>query len=253
MVEIKFQVFGSKDSKDIDVLVFMESLPPTETSKKLCVKYRNDIKEIYLKNNIILEREIDVNLGVLNNGVLESVFKGSYDEVNNSLLYTYNYHGILQLYPQQITSPLKRDVTLKMLRSSRIILSLLSRTIHRNKIKKALKSDFSTQIELLKNIDLSKITDFGNKNGSNEDIYKKLVFQMGQTLALSSGFDIYSKSSISGMFPSISKLMNRESLNFNDLNALELLKFRYANKMSDFFDRIGKMNEQYYFLEKNIG
>ncbi len=75
---------------------------------------------------------------------------------------------------------------------------------------------------------------------------------MGQTIALSGGFDLYSKSSISGMFPSISKLIHRQEISKYDLVALEELKNRYTHKMSEYFFIIGKENEKTYFLEKNI-
>lgn len=254
MGEINFQIFGSQDSIDVDIMIFLDSLPSIEKCKQLCEDYKEVIKNTYTnKLRYELEKDIDINLGVIRNGILVDVFKGTPDEVNNSLYYTYDYHKKLQPYFQQISRAIERDKHLKMLRSSRIILSLLSRTEYRTSVKKALKTTFKKQIELIEEIDFSKAIDFGTKNGSKEDILKRFVFQMGQTIALYNGFDIYSKSSIRGMFPKVAKLMDRcEEISNCELEALEELKRKYTYLMSKEFHLIGDVNEKSYLPKKNV-
>jgi len=254
MSEINFQVFGSQDSVDVNVIVFLDSLPNKDESKKLCDFYKLAIKRTYF--NILsykLDRVIDINLGVLKKGILIDVFKGSVDEINNSLFYTYNYHKNLQLYIQQIDKPIKRDIHNKMLRSSRIILSLLSRTNYNILVKEVLKTNLKAQVNLIQKIDLSKIQDFGIKNQTNKDVLKTITFQMCQTIALSSGFDIYSKSSISVMFPTVKKFIYRsDNINKYDLLHLEELKCKYIDILHEEFSTIGEENEKTYSFKKNV-
>ncbi|MCU0329311.1 MAG: hypothetical protein MUE53_09995 [Chitinophagales bacterium] len=186
----KFQIFGSENSTDIDVLFFVEEIP-SQISKcaDLCKEFNNMYATFYKE-----KRTINSNLAVLNNGILVDVFKGTTDELNNALFCTYLLHN--QEFGNSILRLLDRDVNLKYLRCARMILSFLSRTTYRNSVKLALKGSIETKLDVLKSINLNSLVDFG-KNMKDLEIKKSIAFQLGQTLLLSNGIEVYTKNDIS--------------------------------------------------------
>ena len=197
-----FQIFGSADSQDIDVAVFVEEIPNIKASSLLCASFREDLSEL-----LRTDKEVNTNIAVLKDGQLIDVYKGTTDELNNALLATYALHE--QIHPCQIMYKLDRDVTLKMLRCARKLLSYFSRTEHRIRIKEALRSDFKTKIEMLKTIEPDKYTDFGKK-GSLIDFRKTAAFQLGQTLDLMKGKELYTKRGVAIAYPELENLLLRK-------------------------------------------
>lgn len=201
-----FQIFGSQTSRDYDVLVFVDQLGTIVQNKAVVKEWEAKLK---LKFS---DKPLNVNLGVLQDGKLIKVFKGTVDEVNNSLLDTYSLHT--QEYPQQITERVERDVDLKVLRGLRIVLSLVSRTTYREAVKKALQGDVTLKYETLKSIDFSKIDDLGSgKNMSFPDYYKTISFQLGQMMGLITGVEHYTKESIAKAYPELADMLDRKSGN----------------------------------------
>lgn len=124
-----YQIFGSENSLDVDVVFFIEEMPETIVEKlALSKEFSKSITSFFP------EKEINANLAVCKNGHLVEVYKGTTDELNNALFYTYSFHE--QKQENQITKLLLRDVDLKFLRSIRMILSFLSRTEYRILVKK---------------------------------------------------------------------------------------------------------------------
>jgi len=209
----KFQIFGSKSSQDYDVMVFVSSIPESkEESKDQCEKYNKLLSEYFAENGLI-SKELNCNLGVLQNGVVVSVFKGTPDEVNNSMYLTYG--NFKQFYPNQIERLISRDYDLKILRCFRIILSFLSRSEYRVKVKLALRSDLKTKIETLKSIDFTSPIETGNKNINKYDFYKALAFQVGQTLAFEDNLELYTKEDIYERYPELEGFLKRDNLNYD--------------------------------------
>ena len=214
----KFQIFGSQDSQDYDVMVFVKTIPDIELAKDLC--YKND-KELYmLFVNMGWEiKKVNSNLAVLDDGVIIKSFKGTPDEVNNSMYYTYDFHQ--QLHPNQITKLVERDIDLKIMRTARVILSFLSKTSYRTDVKIALHGNFIQKISTLSNIDISKITDIGTKNVEWKDYLKVISFQLGQTISLMKNVELYTKSDIGEHYPDLIPMLKRDGEN---LQILEKLK-----------------------------
>ena len=219
-----YQLFGSENSIDIDVVFFIENMPETiATRLLLSKKYSELIAQIFPK------KVINANLAVCENGRLACVYKGTTDELNNSLFLTYANHK--QQYPNQIARLLKRDIDLKFLRSARMVLSFLSKTEYRALVKKALKGDLSDKIEVLNSIDFTSIAYFG-KGKDSEGILKSIAFQFGQSILLHEGSEVYTKNQIATRFPELKKYLDRaENPDLNSLqNVLEefvaLLKTR---------------------------
>ena len=218
-----FQVFGSESSQDLDCMVFVDHLGSTKQCHDLCTIYGASIRAI---SNT--DKEVNTNLAIIKDDVVVDCFKGTYEEVNNSLYITYDLHK--QYYSRKIKRLVDRDIELKILRTIRVILSFLSRSQHRVVVKNALRSDIYTKIKALNNIDLSSI-DMGNKKVDPYDYCKVIAFQLGQTLSLIDGDELYTKESIGEYYPDLSPLLMRDTLDFG---ILEAYKVRLLNKLFDF-------------------
>ena len=200
-------IHGSADSTDTDVLYIVAEQMTFADAKAFCDADKTENR----------------NVATVVNGTIEWCYKGTPDELNNSLFETYSLHE--QKNPLLVKYRLHRDVFLKCLRAVRIILSHLSRTQYRPEIKSALKGGWDERLEVLGNIDISSI-DFStaNKNMTAEDTKKILAFQIGQTLALMNGVELYTKAAISEYCPGLRKYLYRE-----DTNDTETLQW-YLNR-----------------------
>jgi hypothetical protein len=201
--------FGSSDSRDIDVLYPVDSLPDPVRCKVLC-STSNENR----------------NLFVVRDGVVAETYKGLPDETNNSLLATYHLH------PQQAELPIRhkavRNVPLKVVRATRIVLSLLSRTAYRDEIKKALKEEnLDRRLQVLRKIDFSNVE-------LDVDSAKSIAFQLSQAIALIGGSEFYVKAELQAAFPVIADLIGRRS---GSPAALNDLRDAYLEKLAGVYVR----------------
>lgn len=208
-------IHGSEDSLDTDIYYVINELPSFSECRAFCSS----------------NKEENRNLIVIKKGIVIDCFIGTIDEINNALIDTYHLHE--QEYPLLITRRVSRDIPLKAIRASRGILSLLSRTQYRSKIKEALKSSWTIRLQTLSEIDFEKI-DFTKleKQGTTEDIKKVIAFQLGQILGLLEGREFYTKSSISKHYPLLKPYLYRE-VN-SDIFDLQVLKNRLVEKLVKF-------------------
>ena len=219
-----FYVFGSPSSIDLDVMVIVDQVSDDlEFNKRLILSFEPSILKITKS-----KKKINLNLAQIDSGYITKVYKGTADEVNNSLFTTYHLHP--QYYsPLKIKGLLERNVDLKIVRAVRIILSLVSRTQFRDPVKKALKSDtFIDRVEALSKVDLSQVTSFGKKD-SEEDVLKKIAFQIGQVLGLLEVKEYYSKEDISSAYSNLKPYLMRQSLD-KTLLQQELIRFTHKIK-----------------------
>lgn len=233
-----YQIFGSENSLDYDIVIFIDSIPSTiDESHMLCKKYNSELSLIHS------DKVVNSNLAVVKDGFIVDCFKGTIDELNNSLFYTYKNHT--QPYPLQITSVLERNIDKKILRVCRGILSFYSRTDMRDKVKPALRGDLRIKIPVLKDIDFTKMLEFPNKKESIKDIYKVISFQFGQLFSLLDGFESesYTKSDIIKNYPKLSNMLNRSELTPDDLNYLNESKTRLLNIIDCRIDQMIKLTE----------
>lgn len=180
MSVIKFYTHGSEDSLDVDIYFDIHHLKnfSFEQKKVLC-KQLSD------------EHQANGNLICIEDGQVVDVFKGTIDEVNNSLLDTYCLHQ--QKFPNPIHVRKERDVVLKWVRVIRGILSHCSRTKYRVLVKKAINSNsINDRLAAISQIDFTQIDDFV-KNPKSE-VYKFVVFQMAQYIGLLEGIEVFTKS-----------------------------------------------------------
>lgn len=240
MEKLKFQIFGSKSSIDCDVIVFVDKLSNIDDNHSVCKEYIESLK-------YISEKTLNVNIGIIKNSKLIDVFKGTTDEVNNSLFYTYDNHKqynenqILYLYDRINNDEYKHE---KILRYARVILSFFSRDIDlRIKIKNALKSDLKDKIEILNILDFNKYMNFIGKKQSISDIYKVIAFQYAQTLTLCNGIETYTKEDMCKEYPKLHNIIYRKQINKDDLTYLNYLNSKFIELCNKEIPKMKKLME----------
>ena len=223
-----FNIFGSKNSQDYDIMWYVNEIPQTQEAKLLCAKMESDLGERYPG------KKRNVNLAVVEDGVITKVFKGSPDECNNSVFNTYALHEREQMHFLPVKRTVPRDVPLKLARGLRIILSFLSRTEHREKVKAALRGSTKLKIETLESIDFSKITDLGKNNQDVTEFYKVAAFQIGQCHALLDKKELYTKQDVLERYPSLEPYLARKQWVGGTLDAhkrwlLDLIRAKFPD------------------------
>ncbi len=223
-MDLVFQIFGSKSSQDMDCMCFVDEIPSTQESHELCSLYDAEIGRI-----TGTDREVNSNLAIVKDGIIVETFKGTTEECNNSLMFTYELHT--QYHPQQILHFVERDVELKVLRTCRVILSFWSRSTYRKDIKEALRGDVYKKMEVINKINATEIKDL-QKNVDFTDYLKVMAFQLGQTLALLEGQELYTKEDIAEYYPDLEKYLMREEV--DSLQVIEDYKVELMRKLSKF-------------------
>lgn len=199
-------IHGSSNSADIDTAYVFDYIPDFSEAKSFC-----DSKKTENANIICVE-----------NGTISYCYKGTVDELNNSLLTTYYLHK--QDFPLIITDKVKRDKYLKLVRSTRSLTSQLSRTEIRAIIKRGLNGNWDDRRKSLMatvgQLETINVNDVVGKNPAME-IFKTMAFQIGQTLSLfTDGEELYTKNEISSKYPLLRQYLNRCAVSTSDLRAM---------------------------------
>ena len=208
-------VHGSEDSLDLDVYYWVDEMPETiQECKEWCAQKEGENANLFtVRMKHIMGQTVSF---------VDKVYKGTPDEVNNSLIHTYHLHPQTDDLPEGLRYT-SRDCILKYIRSVRIILSHLSRSKYRDWVKNALDyGNWDKRLETLRDIPIGSI-DFStlNKNMSAEDIKKVMAFQIGQSLGLMDGNEYYTKSRIAEAYPILKQFLYRDpDSNTNELNAM---------------------------------
>jgi len=224
---VLYNVFGSADSIDCDIMVQVYSLPSIQECKNLCASFEQQFDfESKLGN-----KDYNVNIAIVKDCIIVDCFKGSPDECNNSIFYTYKLHQ--QFRPCLVERCVPRDVELKIARSVRELLSFLSRTEHREEIKRALNGSFKDKLNTLHNIDISLLDNLGKNNQTLTDYYKTVAFQIGQCLPLLSQIEYYTKSEIAEYYPVLKPALYRD-IHLDKLD-LENAKTFFVNMLKDVY------------------
>lgn len=205
----RFQIFGSATSEDVDIMVFVDHIDHDNKfiSTQRCEEYNQMLAHLFPN------KELNCNLGIIKNGDLIDVYKGTADECQNSLFLT--YHNFKQYFPLAVLRLTERNMELKVLRGYRIILSFLSRSANRKEVKKALVSDLRYKILTLKTFNWLQPIDYGKRNVSDADFYKTVVFQILQMVGLMNGVEYYSKELMWNDYPALKPFLQRDPLNYD--------------------------------------
>jgi hypothetical protein len=210
---VKYIRFGSEDSLDVDLMIVLPKLGKNnEENKKIIAKYERRFN-----------CPVNLNLCVVERGFVVDAYKGTVDEVNNSIFHTFKNFDDQYYDNNPIKGIVKRDVELKLLRGLRIILSFLSRSQYRIAVKAALKGDVYAKIAVLKEIDLTTISkvDFNEKNATYIDTVKTISFQLAQMQCLLFDIEIYSKTTAKHYYNKLTPYIDRQE---SDLTELEKAK-----------------------------
>lgn len=246
MMDIEHYIHGSADSLDVDVFFVIDNLHALNSNeqKKLC--YDLSAAHGSMSNG---------NLITIVDGYVTNVYKGTVDEVNNSLLATYFLHD--QKFPMPIKGPVKRDKALKALRTLRGVLSHCSRTQFREVIKKALHStDLRSRISAMCQIRFAEISDFTKTPA--QEVYKFMAFQLAQALALiNDNQEIFTKKQAAHwleLYDSVlvDMIYRREVLQ-KDAEALDLMLMRLAGAIPKTFDVAKSMAAKWEILPTEFG
>jgi len=219
---MKYYLFGSENSLDYDILVEVDSIPTDiDKAHNICKSFNEQLSLIYP------DKEINCNLITVNNNKIINCFKGTTEELNNCLYYTYDLHK--QVFPNPILEPVERDVNEKILRVARFIITFYSRTELRKEIKSALRGNLLLKLEVLKKINFVKMTEFTDKKEKKEDIKKTIAFQFGQIFSLIDEYesDSYTKNGIIKNYSDLENFLNRNPKHY--LNILNHYLQRYIN------------------------
>lgn len=225
-MEEVFYIFGSKSSVDYDVLLIVDELKTIDENHKLIKEWNEKLEKKFVDAGMV-RKKVNCNLAVIENHLIVAVFKGTYDEVNNSVLYTYPLHK--QFFALNIRASYDRIKSdffkhLKLKRCYRFLLSFYSRVPElREDIKLALKGDFLKRHEVLSKISFEKYTEFPKKKEKIEDIYKVIAFQLAQTIILFHGIEIFSKEGVICFFAPLENAILRKPLTKDDLSKLDIL------------------------------
>lgn len=237
--DIKFNVFGSASSRDTDVFIPVKHMPEKiDIGHKICSALK------YMLTDKYGDKDFNVNIGVIEYGVIVKCFKGSPDETNNSIYNTYAKHP--QNYERLVMKSVDRDVKTKILRATRIILSLLTRAKIvvdgktedlRSKVKKVLTDNkLCDRIDTLKTIDFENLT---FRDGEDEkdikDNIKTIAFQIGQTLALIDGKEIYTKEDVGVYNEKLRKFVMREDYPKGDIAILNEMICLYCTRIEELY------------------
>ena len=212
-------IHGSEDSVDVDTYYWVDELPSTiQECKTWCESREGENANLFTVHTEIVGEQYSA--------VVDKVYKGVPDEVNNSLLRTYDLHPNQESSLPPGLHYVQRDKIIKYIRSIRIILSHISKSQYRPDIKSALSSsDWNVKLRTLEHIYLQEI-DFSilNHNMSPEDIKKVIAFQIGQSIGLMDGYEYYTKSEIADAYPILRQFLYRDpESNINELD--DMLKY----------------------------
>ena len=199
---INFLRFGSGDSLDDDIMIVLPELG----------KSIQENKDLVLSYKPFFNSDANINLCAIENGIVTDVFKGTIDEVNNSIFCTFELHN--QNYDVcPVVRLVERDAELKLIRGCRIILSLISHNPEgRKEVKNALKGNIYDKIKCLKDFNFYNLCedDFSKKNMSMVDAFKTIAFQVIQMEALLYGREVYTKEQAKNRTPKLAVFINRK-------------------------------------------
>lgn len=207
---------GSEDSLDDDIYYVVDKITSFNDAKSFCDSVT----------------EQNVNIITIDNGLITSCYKGTLDEIQNSLIRTYPLHE--QSFKLLIETPVKRDILLKTIRVVRCFLSHTTRTQYRKEVKKALNEpNWNLKISTIRLIDFNSILDFKD---NKVDVIKVFAFQLAQILGLLENVEIYTKSEASSHFPKLKKYLYREPADLDDL-------LIYLNNFLDYCDTLKNVED----------
>lgn len=209
MLDIGFPYyfFGSHNSLDVDVLV---DHPETSNEAVDAIKLLHPATKDW---NMSL-------IGIENGRIVRTMpRRGSPDAVHNSLYYTYNIHAQKQVYELPLQAPVQRHILLAIdgcIRNLLIVTKAPGVKTFYNKIVSPVlnKGDWFERLELLLRLDYDTAY-HPDKPARNLGLYKSLAFDVGQTLSLIKGIELYTKDLVIAAHPELMEVISRQPCDLN--------------------------------------
>ncbi|WP_420575068.1 hypothetical protein [Kordia sp.] len=221
--------YGSKSSTDVDVIIVLPkaAMPATQEERKRKLKQLKT--DFQLNWNAIFV--------VIEDGILvDTIYTKSWvDSLNNAFYHTHKYHE--QLFEIPVTRTIKRNKTLAIYKAVRTILTMLTRTHLRPKVRPIIRGihPFQLKLDILQTIDFSEIETFHQKNTPDADAWKIIAFYMMQNeLLITQNIEVYSKEEILKHVPAIADFILRKEITQEAKNTLTKLKNNWLETIKNF-------------------
>lgn len=237
-----YLIIGSKDSTDLDTLYVFDRLPPIQACYKFCdfaadareaeedeeqvdsdeseggakeVKksgigegsqvHSDDASLNHLQRQRRLKPE-NKNIVVLDgDGIVCASFKGIPDAIHNCVHYTYALHE--QDHPSPLAHRLvHRNVPMRLVKATRDLMGIVSKTKYRQHSKSALKAtnSFAARRECLMQVDFREV-----KDELNASQFKTVAFHFSQLIGLMRGREYFTKADLATAFPDLAPFLHR--------------------------------------------
>jgi len=222
MIEIDFPYyfFGSPNSVDIDVMIDHPMAKNLHIDKQIVAELKATYPAI---------ETWDINLVRIANDQIVYAQKGLADCCHNSLYKTAGFHS--QNFEIPLKVPVKRNLPLAVADCVVTLLMATKKKPHKEfyekEVSPALKSpEWAVRTSVLATVDFD--IPFNDVVSENSKYLKSLAFDLGQTISLLNGIEIYTKQEVIENHPTLTDLINRVSVrNINEImqeKIAELLK-----------------------------
>lgn len=254
--------YGSNTSTDIDLFIAIDRIPENNREDRQNIEeLREMVKYVILDSMKVNDKRIDYSfIHVSDDGVIDWCEYDDLEECNNALYYTFDHHvynnAVVRVNP--VKRKLTQNVSFKIVKVVRQLLTLLSRTEYRDDVKYLLKNGTFKQrlefvIRMVSEQKFSKIQTF-NKNLDDVEILKDIAFSFIQLYSLIEDVDVFCKKDACLRFPDLAPFILRED--DAKLETLEEFIIETFQKLSanievyDHIDAVKFTRDQYGCLNK---
>lgn len=214
--------YGSNDSDDIDVFIGLSRVPDMDDEDD-----RIMMDEIHETIDYTLrysgqfsnsDKTVDFSfIHISKDGVVDWCEYDDLEECNNALYYTFNHHAYNNnvLYGKNpIKKKLEQNVSFKIVKVVRTLLTFLSRTSYREEVKYLLKKgSFKERLEFILKVvsqnGISSVETF-NKKLPDVEIVKDIAFMFIQLYGLVHDIDVFCKRDAALRFPDLARYIYKE-------------------------------------------
>ncbi len=225
-----YYIFGSSDSIDYDIFIDVDfPITKNHTKNSQIIK---ELETVLLEQLRFRDKKLNLNLIRIENGIIVDCYKGTIDECNNCLYYTYQYHK--QDFPNPIERLVERNIDLKCIRTCRELLSFFTRTERRSEIKSALRGNLVDKLNILTTMKLSSIVDIDIERKKGEklpDVLKVFCFQLAQCEKLIEGIELFTKHDIVDHYCYFEPFLYRSIYTKEDLDMIDTVAYILFEKI----------------------
>jgi len=214
--------YGSNDSDDIDVFIGLSRVPDMDDEDD-----RIMMDEIHETIDYTLrysgqfsnsDKTVDFSfIHISKDGVVDWCEYDDLEECNNALYYTFDHHAYNNnvLYGKNpIKLKLEQNVSFKIVKVVRTLLTFLSRTSYREEVKYLLKKgSFKERLEFILKVvsqnGISSVETF-NKKLPDVEIVKDIAFMFIQLYGLVHDIDVFCKRDAALRFPDLARYIYKD-------------------------------------------